>query len=777
MIDGADSFNSFAQWLSVTAGYDGTGSMTRDLVLFLLAYWEVLQGVLIVTAIVIFVSSAEDLLLDLMYWLFVVFGRRSQPRFDRLVAKPERLAAMLVPAWQEHEVIARMLSNTVGTSRYRSFHIFVGVYANDQRTRDEVDYVCRVAENVHRVDVGHDGPTNKADCLNAIVRGALEYERRHGLRFEFFVNHDAEDVVHPHALHVMNHFIEDQGLVQLPVRSLDRGMWRIIAGHYMDEFAEWHGKDLIIRSALTRMSPSAGVGTAISRDAMEALLEEGGDDAFNTSSLTEDYDVAHRLRQLGFPSRFVRYTAPHPDEENGQSRRRSEVVDTREFFPHRMRAAIRQKARWMLGISYFGWRQLGWSGDLANRYFLMRDRKALITAPAAIIGYLLVLHWLVNIGVVVAFPELDLLPPLVEQDWVWTLIYANFALMVNRLFHRALFVGRSHGLGQVWLSPLRAVVGNYIAFRAFTRATRLYLWNALTGRDIAWDKTRHRFPAASRLSGDKRSLADIITYWGMVTPQELRRALVQQRKTGRPLGLQLLDLGAIDDDSLAQAFGELFGTQSGTFDPLEIPASVRDLLRPKAAARLTAFVVDRPDPKQAIVAIAEPLTERQQRSLIRLLAARGVRDVGFRFAPLSDIAFAIRFGFDDTTLSNEKQAVANLRMQGRITKDQEKLLWRAVRKEYARVGDILARQRPLKHRAIVKAVNQNNRRRLGTRLRKMGVVTGRQLTTALNSQLSLPIDVFGIGRRTGIISPDTSGQALGRRARSDAGELGAVAAE
>jgi adsorption protein B len=340
-----------------------------------------------------------------------------------------------------------------------------------------------------------------------------------------------------------------------------------------------------------------------------------------------------------------------------------------------------------------------------------------------------------------------------------------------------LFVGRAHGLSHVWLSPLRAVVGNYIAFRAFLRATRLYLWNALTGREIAWDKTRHRFPAASRLGHDRRSLADIVTYWGMVTAQELRRALAQQRKTGRPLGLQLLDLGHIDDDSLAQAYGELFGTQSGTFDPLEIPAQVRNLLPQRAAARLTAFVVDRPEPREAIVAVAEPLTERQQRALIRILAARGVREVGFRFAPLSDIAFGIRFGYDDTTLSNEAQAVANLRMQGRITKDQEKLLWRAVRKEYVRLGDIVARLRSVKHRTIVKAVNQTNRRRLGTRLRKMGILTGRQLTTALNSQLSPPIDVFGIGRRTGIIGPETNGHALGKRARNDAGDLGAVAAE
>ncbi|MEX5669605.1 glycosyltransferase family 2 protein, partial [Pseudomonas neuropathica] len=50
----------------------------------------------------------------------------------------------------------------------------------------------------------------------------------------------------------------------------------------------------------------------------------------------------------------------------------------RELFPDTFRTAFRQKARWTLGIGLQGWEQMGWSGSLANRYLLFRDRKGLV---------------------------------------------------------------------------------------------------------------------------------------------------------------------------------------------------------------------------------------------------------------------------------------------------------------------------------------------------------------------------------------------------------------
>ena len=43
----------------------------------------------------------------------------------------------------------------------------------------------------------------------------------------------------------------------------------------MDEFAEWHAKDLVVRESVSGSVPSAGVGTCFSRRALLALV---GDD-------------------------------------------------------------------------------------------------------------------------------------------------------------------------------------------------------------------------------------------------------------------------------------------------------------------------------------------------------------------------------------------------------------------------------------------------------------------------------------------------------------------
>ena len=75
----------------------------------------------------------------------------------------------------------------------------------------------------------------------------------------------------------------------------------------MDEFAEWHAKDLVVRESLVGSVPSAGVGTCFSRRALLALNAETDNQPFNTESLTEDYDVGARLGKMGMQSIFARF--------------------------------------------------------------------------------------------------------------------------------------------------------------------------------------------------------------------------------------------------------------------------------------------------------------------------------------------------------------------------------------------------------------------------------------------------------------------------------------
>src|SRR3546814_14094175 len=55
----------------------------------------------------------------------------------------------------------------------------------------------------------------------------------------------------------------DAAMVQIPVMPLIKRKERWVGGHYGDEFAEAHGKELAVRSRLGLPLPSAGVRKSV----------------------------------------------------------------------------------------------------------------------------------------------------------------------------------------------------------------------------------------------------------------------------------------------------------------------------------------------------------------------------------------------------------------------------------------------------------------------------------------------------------------------------------
>ncbi len=494
-------------WMADPATRQGLGEAMR-------AYWTVLSWATVYAALMIFVSSVDDTFLDLYFWVlslqnFLTRPFRRIPSVEALRAMPEKRLAILIPAWQEADVIARMVDHTIEELDYTAYDIFIGVYPNDAATIRETDALVARHPNVHRANVGHPGPTSKADCLNWIVQNALAREAETGKRYDAFVMHDSEDVIHPLSFKVMNAWLDRADMVQLPVLSMPRPWNALVAGHYMDEFAEWHSKDLVARAHMTGQVPSAGVATALSRRVIDLLNAERDNLPFNTDSLTEDYDIGHRLYEGGFRSAFVRYFARvRITLPNGKKRTRRELVCTREFFPDTLKVAVRQKSRWMLGISFMGWRQLGWSGPLVHRYFLYRDRKAIWTAPTGMLAYFIVVQWALYWLITALVPETGTLPPLIDpQSWVWAIVLINFWFLVNRVVHRLIFTGTTHGIKLTLLAPVRMVVANYIGFLASMRALRRWIVHLATGKPITWDKTMHAYPSLEEIRRAQASFA------------------------------------------------------------------------------------------------------------------------------------------------------------------------------------------------------------------------------------------------------------------------------
>lgn len=230
--------------------------------------------------------------------------------------------------------------------------------------------MTRDDERVQIVNGDLPGPTTKAECLNRLWAALVRDEQAEGRGFKAVVLHDAEDVVHSAELKLFDRLIERFDLVQLPVLPLvDRGS-RWISGHYMDEFSETHGKGLVVPEALGAGMPSAGVGCALSRAALQQMADLGDGRPFDADSLTEDYELGLRLKDFGGRGIFVRL----PASPGGR------LVAVRAHFPARLEAAVRQKTRWMTGIALSGWDRLGWGGGSAERWMRLRDRRAVLAA-------------------------------------------------------------------------------------------------------------------------------------------------------------------------------------------------------------------------------------------------------------------------------------------------------------------------------------------------------------------------------------------------------------
>jgi adsorption protein B len=460
----------------------------------ILALWHIaVRELLLISAVAIAISGTDDLFIDIVFFSRTLWRRLTvYTRHDRATAESLRrrdpgAIAIIIPAWDESAVIGAMLASTLQRLDYPRYRIFVGVYPNDPAGMAAVSLVRD--PRIEIVQCSRPGPTTKADCLNHIWAAILTHESRAGSPFKAIVLHDAEDVIHPQELWVFDALIPRLALVQLPVLPLPDRSSRWISGHYLDEFAENHTKDMAVREALGAAVPSAGVACAIDRRYLGRIAagrsssRQARPGPFDAESLTEDYELGHRIKAMGGRGGLVRV----------RSNNERVVVATREHFPADLESALRQKSRWLTGIALSGWDRLGWQGGIGSRYMMLRDRKALFTAPLAIIGYavavLVALDMLLRRDVSLAAA----MPPLIGPGLA-ALLWFNAALLVWRLVLRAGFTGHSHG----WAEGLRAIprtlASNIINAAAAWRAMLRYHAIVNGQARLGWDKTDHRFP-------------------------------------------------------------------------------------------------------------------------------------------------------------------------------------------------------------------------------------------------------------------------------------------
>ena len=425
----------------------------------------------------------NDLFVDLIYftrrlWRSVTVYRRHRPAYASYFVFNQEpgFIAILVPAWDEAAVIASMLKSALNRLDYDDYRIFVGHYRNDPATAAAIASVSD--PRIHAVQVEADGPTTKADCLNHLYDALIAYEIETERSAKAVVLHDAEDVVHRFELRIFDGLIDRAAVIQLPVLPLIDRHSRWVSGHYCNEFAEAHIKELVVREAVGAAIPLAGVGCAIARKPLAQLAAMQDGKPFAGSSMTEDYEVGLRIGALGLKTMFVRI--PATPAERG-------VVATRGHFPATLGDAVRQKARWLGGIALSGWDRLGWSGGFGESWMRMRDRRGPLAALLLLAAYTAALLWS-QLWLAEALGA----PVQARMDRTLTLLLTiNFWLLAWRVAMRASFTASAYGWGEGLRSIPRLVVGNVIAMLAAARAVSLHL----SGGAKRWDKTRHIFPA------------------------------------------------------------------------------------------------------------------------------------------------------------------------------------------------------------------------------------------------------------------------------------------
>ncbi|GGA98934.1 bacteriophage N4 adsorption protein B [Brucella endophytica] len=541
--------------------------MAPDLSHFLADYYRWLGFATVIVASLLLVSGIDDLFVDACFWMRTIRARLAAKRRykplkpEQLRDRPEQPIAIMVPAWLEYDVTAPMLENMLKALDYQSYRIFVGTYRNDASTTEEVERLAERYERITRIEVPHDGPTCKADCLNWIVQAIFDYETRHGMHFAGVVLHDCQDILHPLELQLFNYLLPRKDVIQLPVASLARDWHELVAGVYMDEFAEWQGKDLLVREGLTRTVPLPGTGTCFSRRALTTLSKETGNRPFNTETLTADYDIGLRLADHGMRPVLARLPVQYRMRRStwfGYGKEKTATATmplrVRKYFPNSFRASYRHKAQWALGICFQSWATYGWHGSLTERYFLLRDRKIAVTVFLAILAYFVGAQYaLFDLGEASGMLTDNELPLLISKRWIELLLLLNALLFALRIIQRAYFTGSTFGWQHGLLSAPRAVIGHFVRAMALARAWRQYLSHLCLGTPLVWDGVLTDSSYASRVPIERVKLGELLLSWRAIDEEHLQAALEKQSARHIPFGRILVQEGWLAEEVLAEA--------------------------------------------------------------------------------------------------------------------------------------------------------------------------------------------------------------------------------
>lgn len=516
----------------------------------------------LIFVIILTLISIDDFVWDIQYF----FSKKRKNNTHKLNYKELRdtipgFLAVIVAAYNEEDVLEEVIENLIKSSHYpvSMYHIFLGVYPNDPGTMKIAKKLSEKHDNVHKIVHVLEGPSSKADNINNVIKNILRYEKERNVRFKGFVIHDSEDLVHPYEFLIENYLLNYHEAIQMPVFPLQlmpklKNIFKnMISGTYADEFAENHYSMLVSRNTMGSFVPSAGTGFTLSREVIGSFSDSN---VFPVGSLTEDYKLSLQLKEKGFN---LHYALEEVERLKDDGRVVREFIATRSRFPNTYKAAVKQKTRWIYGITMesFKLEDIMKSKKLSivSQYSLYKDWKAkfgnLLLGP----GYLAFAYFIISI-----FFDTPFMFPKYTISW-YLMIFVTI-MMIQRQFLRGRAVKNVYGFKSMILSvlfppllPIRMVIGNIINFHATIKAWRINLFRKRVKKKKkkkkqAWDKTDHEFLDETALKGFRRTLGDILLYEELITQNELRNSLDKAKNENLRLGEILIKDNIVSEENI-----------------------------------------------------------------------------------------------------------------------------------------------------------------------------------------------------------------------------------
>ncbi|MGL5260157.1 MAG: glycosyltransferase [Lachnospiraceae bacterium] len=469
--------------------------------------------------------------IDDVIWDVVTIWKRNKAKkpilnFRDLEHILPKLIAVVIAAWNEEDVLFDVVENIILSQQYPKsmYHIFLGVYPNDK------DTVCIAQQleckyfNVHCVINEQEGPTSKAQNINYVISKIKEFEKEKKWKFLSITVHDSEDLVHPYEIKFTNYLLEQYPAIQFPVFPLIEKptifnfFKNITTNTYADEFAENHFITMVSRKEVGAFVPSAGTGFSIRRDTVDVL----GYHVLPENSLTEDYKLSLTLYENGL---HLHYVLEKLERLNFQGRKQIEYIATRSLFPNTFKAAVKQKTRWTLGITM---QSLEFKDvfckniSFAGKYSLYRDQKAKIANLVSVIGYLVLIYFVLSLFI----PVTPIYP---KYSFSWYLCLVVVIMMIERQVFRGISLKNIYGMRSVFfgclfppLIPLRIIWGNIINFVATISAYKQLAKEKKKHKEketqikvektknMEWSKTKHSFLEEDILLRFHRRFGDVL---------------------------------------------------------------------------------------------------------------------------------------------------------------------------------------------------------------------------------------------------------------------------